>query len=68
MNGKKDIPLNSWKKEQTNLLAEKYSLMEKYYQLKDETRSVELLRKGAENIILESGRERSGEKNKGMEI
>jgi len=34
MNGRKDIPVKAWKKEQTKLLAERYSLMDKYYQLK----------------------------------
>ena len=57
MNGKKDIPIKAWKKEQTELLAERYDLMEKHYQLKDETRSVELLRKGAENIMSENVQE-----------
>jgi len=68
MNGKKDIPIKGWKKEQTNKVAEKYDLMEKYYQLKDETRSVELLRKGAENILCGDGLEQNAAKNIGMEI
>ena len=67
MNGRKDIPLKSWKKEQTNLIAEKYNLCEKYYQLKDETHSVELLRRGAENLMREDGRE-SPIRNRGLEI
>ena len=51
MNGRKDIPVKAWQKEQLDLLAERYDFMEQYYQLKDETRSIELLRQGAENII-----------------
>jgi hypothetical protein len=51
MNGRKDIPIKAWQKEQRDLLTDRYDLMEKYYQLKDETRSIELLRRGAENIM-----------------
>jgi hypothetical protein len=69
MNGKKDIPIKAWKKEQAELTAEKYTLMEKYYQLKDETHSVELLRRGAENLMREDGRESSSPVRKhGVEI
>ena len=67
MNGKKDLPIKAWKKEQTDKLAEKYTLMEKYYQLKDETRSVELLRKGAENLMRED-EQKTPVRTRGIEI
>jgi hypothetical protein len=68
MNGRKDIPVKVWQKEQTALLAERYDLMDKYYQLKDETRSVELLRRGAENIIRDDDRETAPVRRHGLEI
>ena len=43
--------------DKTTLTAERFLLCEEYYRLKDETHSVELLRKGAENIMRESGRD-----------
>ena len=44
---RKKIPIKAWQSEQTKLTAERFSLCEDYYRLKDETHSVELLRKGA---------------------
>jgi tetratricopeptide (TPR) repeat protein len=68
MNGKKDIPVKAWKKELADKAADKYDLMEKYYQLKDETHSVELLRRGAENLMLEDGRQTAPARRHGLEI
>lgn len=51
MNGRVGLPVKEWKSERDKLTAERYSLCEDYYRLKDETRNVERLRKGAENII-----------------
>jgi hypothetical protein len=58
MNGRKDPPpIKDWKAEHTKLTAYKAKLCEKYYSLQDEIRSVELLKKGADNIMREDGRE-----------
>lgn len=57
MNGRTGLPIKEWKAEQTKLIADKFSLCEEYYRLKDETRSAELLRKGAENIMRGEARE-----------
>ena len=51
LNGRTEIPVKAWQAEQSTLTAERFLLCEEYYRLKDETHSVELLRKGAENII-----------------
>jgi len=56
LNGRREIPVKAWQSEQTKLTTERFSLCEDYYRLKDETRSVELLRKGAENIMRENSR------------
>ena len=53
LNGRKEIPVKAWQAEQATLTAERFSLCEDYYRLKDETRSVEVLRKGAVNIMRE---------------
>jgi len=57
MNGKKTVPINSWKDELTRLTAEKFSLCEDFYKLKDETRYMELLRKSTENLIRDNERD-----------
>jgi len=56
LNGKKKLPVKAWQFEQITLTAERFSLCENYYRLKDETRNVEALRKGAENIMRENSR------------
>jgi hypothetical protein len=54
MNGRPGLPVKAWTAERDKLNAERFTLCEDYYRLKDETRSVELLRKGAENIMRDS--------------
>jgi len=54
MNGRAGLPVKSWKAERDKLTAERFILCEDYYRLKDETRNVELLRKGAEKIMRDS--------------
>lgn len=56
MNGKKTLPIKTWQAEQVNLTADKFSLCEDFYRLKDEIRSVEVLRRGAENLMREENR------------
>ena len=58
MNGRTaPVPIKDWRTEQTKLTAAKYALCERYYALQDEIRSVEQLRKGAENIMREEARD-----------
>jgi hypothetical protein len=52
---------------QWRLNAERFSLCGDYYRLKDETRSVEIVRKGAENIMRGDGRDRR-QMAQGMEL
>jgi hypothetical protein len=68
MNGRTGLPIKEWKAEQTKLAAEKYSLCEEYYRLKDETRSVELLLKGAENIMRDETQEERQSRTQDMEL
>ena len=68
MNGKTTIPEKSWQKEQKNLTKHRFSLYEKFYGLKDEIRNVELLRKGAENIMNEDKQEIKHTRTQGMEF
>jgi len=68
LNGRKDIPVKVWRSEQTKLTAERFSLCEDYYRLKDETRSVELLRKGAENIMRQEQREQRPRRAQNVEL
>ena len=59
MNGRTaPVPIKEWRAEQTKLTAAKYAARERYYAFQDEVRSVEQLRKGAENIMREGVQER----------
>jgi hypothetical protein len=51
MNGRTELPIKKWKAELETLTAEKYALCDEYYKLDDELRSVEALKRGAENIM-----------------
>lgn len=53
LNGHDKIPDKSWLAERDKLLAQRYAHVEEYYQLRDDVRSVEVLRKGAESIMQE---------------
>jgi hypothetical protein len=69
MNGNTVVPAKTWKKKQKELTARKYALCERYYSLRDEVRSVELLRKGTENIMQDDRQERQQPtRPKGMEL
>jgi hypothetical protein len=58
MDGSKEPPpVKEWQAEHTKLTAYRQRLAEKYYTLQDEVRSVELLKKGAVNIMREGARE-----------
>jgi len=58
MNGRTDPPpIKEWRAEQTKLTTAKYALCERYYALQDDVRSIEQLRKGAENIIRDEARD-----------
>jgi predicted nucleic acid-binding Zn-ribbon protein len=68
MNGRTDpVPIKDWRKEQQSLTATKYAACERYYALQDEVRSVEHLRKGAENIMREGQREQQPQRTQGIE-
>jgi hypothetical protein len=55
MNGRENPPpIKDWKMEYAKLTGYKAKLCEKYYNLQDEVRNVELLKKGADNIMRES--------------
>lgn len=64
MNGRTPIPIKAWKEEQAKLTAEKYTLFDEYYQLKDETRNVEVLRRGAEKIMSDGPTAEKGQSKK----
>ena len=44
------IPEKDWREEQKRLLAERYDHVEAYYKLREDVRSVEVLRRGAESL------------------
>jgi hypothetical protein len=59
LNGRTVIPEKEWRKERDKLLAERYANVDEYYKLRDDVKSVETLRRGAENLMLDVPLERS---------
>ena len=51
MNGRKDLPIKDWQKEQKELLVKRYALCDEYYSLKDEITSAEAIRRSVENLM-----------------
>jgi len=62
LNGRKSPPIKEWWTEKKKLSAEKFSLCENYYRLQDEVRSVEVLRKSAEGLMLEIASEQQSQR------
>jgi predicted nucleic acid-binding Zn-ribbon protein len=58
LNGRADAPAKKWEAEMQKLTGERYVLCEKYYDLRDEIKSVETLRRGTEKLIGEAEQER----------
>jgi len=53
MNGRTTVPVKAWSAERDKLTAERLTLSEEYYRLKDDVKNVETLRRGAENLMRE---------------
>ena len=53
LNGRTAIPEKDWRTEHAKLTAERYALCEEYYKLKDDVKSVEFLRRGADGLMRE---------------
>ena len=68
LNGRTAIPEKEWRAEFTALIAERYALCEEYYKLKDDVKSVEVLRRGAENIMNENAPERTQTRTKDISL
>jgi hypothetical protein len=68
MNGRTELPIKKWKEELETLTADRYTLCDEYYKLDDELKSVEALKRGAENIMRDNTPERVPQKSRGMGI
>ena len=51
MNGRTQLPISDWQKEQQQLLKKRYGLCEKFYNFKDEIKSAEAIRRSMEQIM-----------------
>jgi hypothetical protein len=51
MNGRKDLPIKDWQKEQRELAAKRYALCDEYYSLKEEVQNTEAIRRSIEGLI-----------------
>ena len=51
MNGRTQLPVKDWQKEQNELLSKRYALCDEFYSLKEEIKSTEVIRKSIENLM-----------------
>jgi len=58
LNGRTIIPIKKWESEYKELTAKRYSLCDKYYDLRSDIKSVEQLKRGALNFIEDTVPER----------
>ena len=58
LNGRTEVPINKWKKEQETLIGKRFDLCEAYYKLKDDVKDAEVLRRSAERLMREAEQER----------
>ena len=68
LNGRTAIPEKAWRAEFAALTAERYSLCEEYYKLRDDVKNVEVLRRGAEHIMSEDAPERTQTRTKDVSL
>ena len=68
LNGYNKIPEKAWRDERDELLAARYAHVEEYYNLKDDVRNAEVLRKGAENIMREDASRAQPQRTQNMEL
>jgi len=68
MNGKTGLPVNAWKAERSKLTAEKNTLYQKYYSLKEEVRKAEAIRRDAQNIMRKEAMDKRPQLSQGMEL
>ena len=67
LNGRKTIPINDWESEQKKLTAIRYSLCDKYYDLRSDINSVEQLKRSALNLIKDDEIERKPQRKRDFE-
>ena len=51
MNGRTELPIKDWQKEQKELAAKRYTLCDEYYSLKEEILNIEAIRRSIETIM-----------------
>ena len=69
LNGRTQIPINTWQSQQKEMTAKRFALAEKFYGIKDEIKSAEVLRRGLEELMQgEHHLARQKSKSKGAEL
>ncbi len=69
LNGRTAIPLDAWKAERAKLTAERKTLAQDYFKLKEEVRQAEIIRRNIEDVMREESRERQPQQRaQGLEI
>ena len=67
MNGRDKIPVGEWQNEQKKLLEKRYRLCDKYYTLKEEVQTVEVIRRSVENPMRDEPNRTQPTRTQGMD-
>ena len=53
MNGRTGLPISNWQKEQKELAAKRYAMLDEYYALKEEIPNMEAIRRSVEGLMMD---------------
>ncbi|MCL1807606.1 MAG: hypothetical protein FWG31_07900 [Oscillospiraceae bacterium] len=68
LNGYGKIPEKDWRTERERLLSERSALVAEYYDLNEDVKNVEALRRGAENLMQDITPERTTARAQGLDL
>jgi len=68
MNGRKDLSIKDWQKEQKELAAKRYALCDEYYSLKEEIPNMEAIRRSVDTLIRDEIKIAQPIRNRGAEL
>ena len=68
LNGHGKIPEKDWRAQRESLLAERYAHCDEYYKLREDIKSVETLRRGADNLMRDITPERSQSRKQDIDL
>ena len=67
LNDRGKIPIQAWKKEQTELIAARFSLTEKFYILKDKVKNTAIIQRKVKELMRDTAQRKQPQRTRGIE-